>query len=213
MIPAGGDTTATVCGSPDSGSWYGDRGAKWIVGNYGNTIYNHSLPPSALEWDCLNTQQRKARLAARSADPAASTLLMCDGSVHFTADSIAHAGFGEHSGLVPAGRSLSTGDLLLAGRRAGLSGSLSSSRRLGFCERFEPDALFSGPGPRASVRPRKAEKRGTLHGHGDRAQSGSQVTSLQAKLGIFALHVQGEWNCRYRNIAISRLVRHRAGDR
>ncbi|MFL5328513.1 MAG: DUF1559 domain-containing protein [Gemmataceae bacterium] len=88
MLPAGDDTTAGACSYPGSGTIYAERGEKWIVGNYGNTIYNHSLQPNSAAPDCTNTQQQKARLAARSTHPGGIQVLACDGAVHFIANSI-----------------------------------------------------------------------------------------------------------------------------
>ena len=47
MLPAGNDTTAAACANSGGGIWYTERGAKWIVGNYGNTLYNHAYSPNA----------------------------------------------------------------------------------------------------------------------------------------------------------------------
>jgi prepilin-type N-terminal cleavage/methylation domain-containing protein len=91
MLPGAADTTAAACASPGSGTWYPERGAKWIVGNYGNALYNHILPPNAPGWDCLNTAQQKARAPARSRHPGGVQLSACDGAVHFVADGIAPA--------------------------------------------------------------------------------------------------------------------------
>lgn len=87
-LPGGSDTTPTACAAPASGLWYTARGEKWIVGNYGNSLYNHYYAPNATHWDCMNTQQQKALMAARSYHPGGVTVLVCDGSVHFVADTI-----------------------------------------------------------------------------------------------------------------------------
>jgi len=84
----GSDPTPDVCAVPASGNWYGERGAKWILGNYGNTLYNHYYPPNADRWDCLNKQQQKALTAARSYHPGGVTCLLADGSVRVVADSL-----------------------------------------------------------------------------------------------------------------------------
>ena len=80
------DTTATACagGTP----WNGERGAKWILGNYGNTLYNHALPPNAAEADCMNMTQQKGRFAARSFHAGGVNLASCDGSVRFVTDGV-----------------------------------------------------------------------------------------------------------------------------
>ena len=88
-IPGGADTTSAACSPGSAGNWYGERGAKWILGNYGNTLYNHFYPPNALEWDCMNMQQQKAATSARSFHPGGVLVAFCDGGVGFVSDSIA----------------------------------------------------------------------------------------------------------------------------
>ncbi|MCC6512241.1 MAG: DUF1559 domain-containing protein [Pirellulaceae bacterium] len=87
-IPAAADPIANNCTSNRPGNWNHERGGKWIVGNYGNTLYNHALPPNAHEWDCLNMTQQKGRMAARSQHAGGVNVLFCDGRVQFVTDSV-----------------------------------------------------------------------------------------------------------------------------
>jgi prepilin-type N-terminal cleavage/methylation domain-containing protein/prepilin-type processing-associated H-X9-DG protein len=80
-FPVATDPTESACASVGGGGWNQERGAKWIVGNYGNTLYNHALPPNAYAWDCMNATQQKGRMAARSEHAGGVNVLYCDGSV------------------------------------------------------------------------------------------------------------------------------------
>ena len=87
-LPGAADTSDAACASVSSGSWYAERGAKWITGNYGNTLYNHFYLPNTEPWDCMNMQQQKARTAARSNHRGVVGVLLCDGSARFVADEV-----------------------------------------------------------------------------------------------------------------------------
>lgn len=83
-----GDTPPSDCAAAGSGQWYAERGAKWIFGNYGNTLYNHYFPPNASQWDCMNLPQQKGLFAARSRHPQGVATLLCDGSVRFASSDV-----------------------------------------------------------------------------------------------------------------------------
>ena len=82
------DVSPATCASLGTGDWYSQRGAKWILGNYGNTLYNHYYAPNAASWDCMNMAQQKAFTAARGNHAGGVNLLAVNGSVRFITDNI-----------------------------------------------------------------------------------------------------------------------------
>lgn len=77
-----------ACDNPAVGPQNAERGGKWIVGNYGNTLYNHGLMPNSTTIDCLNATQQKGQLTARSRHPGGLQVGFCDGHVRFVSDAI-----------------------------------------------------------------------------------------------------------------------------
>ncbi|WP_020469808.1 DUF1559 domain-containing protein [Zavarzinella formosa] len=87
-LPNTSSPTAANCNATTTGTWNLQRGEKWILGNYGNTLYNHALLPNAPERDCMTATQQKARMTARSRHPGGVMMLRADGSVNFVRDSV-----------------------------------------------------------------------------------------------------------------------------
>ena len=93
------DPTPTACagGTPANG----ERGGRWVVGNYGNTLYTHADGPNPAWPDCTNATQQKGRLAARSNHPGGVNVGLADGSVRVVRDDIdavTWRAFGSRSG-------------------------------------------------------------------------------------------------------------------
>lgn len=86
-VPGGNDPTPADC-QAGAGVWSGKRGAKWIDGHYGNTLYNHYYVPNPREWDCGNGSHNKGLSTARSVHPGGVNLLLCDGSVKQVANTV-----------------------------------------------------------------------------------------------------------------------------
>jgi prepilin-type N-terminal cleavage/methylation domain-containing protein/prepilin-type processing-associated H-X9-DG protein len=87
-IAMGGDTTPAACDGA-SGTFSAKRGAKWIDGHYGNTLYNHYYTPNPTgKWDCGNGFHNKALSTARSNHSGGVNVGLMDGSVRFVRDSV-----------------------------------------------------------------------------------------------------------------------------
>lgn len=80
--------TREACRATSGGSWYAARGEKWIMGNYGNTLYNHYYPPNATDHDCMNITQQVGLMSASSLHPGGVNAIFCDGSVRTTAATV-----------------------------------------------------------------------------------------------------------------------------
>lgn len=85
---AANDTSPSTCVVGATGFWSGIRGAKWMNGHYGDTLYNHGLSPNSLEFDCGNTGHSSGLTAARSRHIGGVHVLMCDGSTRFVSENV-----------------------------------------------------------------------------------------------------------------------------
>jgi prepilin-type N-terminal cleavage/methylation domain-containing protein/prepilin-type processing-associated H-X9-DG protein len=86
-LPGGTATTDVSCVA-GAGVWSGLRGAKWLNGHYGDTMYNHYYPPNNPGFDCGNASHNYGLTAARSRHPGGVNVLFADGSVRFVGNAV-----------------------------------------------------------------------------------------------------------------------------
>lgn len=85
---AGATVTTDAACVAGNGTWSGLRGAKWMNGHYGDTLYNHYYGPNSRQFDCGNASHNYGLTAARSWHVGGVQLVTADGSVHFVSDSV-----------------------------------------------------------------------------------------------------------------------------
>lgn len=81
-------TTDASCVASSGGVWSGLRGAKWMNGHYGDTLYNHYYAPNARQFDCGNASHNFGLTAARSRHTGGVNAVFCDGSVRFVSENV-----------------------------------------------------------------------------------------------------------------------------
>ncbi|MCY2968011.1 MAG: DUF1559 domain-containing protein, partial [Planctomycetota bacterium] len=82
-------TTDASCVIGASGStWSGLRGAKWMNGHYGDTMYNHYYSPNSRQFDCGNASHNFGLTAARSVHTGGVHVLLGGGGVRFVSENI-----------------------------------------------------------------------------------------------------------------------------
>ncbi|MBI2806542.1 MAG: DUF1559 domain-containing protein [Planctomycetes bacterium] len=86
-VPGSSDPTPAACDGM-AGNWAANRGAMWINGHFGHTLYNHFYPPNSRKWACGNGSHNKALVSARSNHTGGVNLLLADGSVRFVNETV-----------------------------------------------------------------------------------------------------------------------------
>ena len=84
----GTDPSPANCVVGAAGSWSGIRGAKWMNGHFGDTLYNHGLTPNSKSFDCGNNSHNAGLTSARSRHTGGVHVLRCDGGTQFISDNI-----------------------------------------------------------------------------------------------------------------------------
>ena len=85
---AGATPTTDAACVPGGGTWSGLRGAKWLNGHFGDTIYNHYYGPNSKQFDCGNKSHNFGLTAARSRHTGGVHVLLSDGSVRFVSENV-----------------------------------------------------------------------------------------------------------------------------